>query len=296
MTILVTGGTGNIGAQVLTALQGKNVDTRVFTRATDRKPLPHGVVPVQGDLSDPDSFRRALDGISTLFLLVANVADESTQAMQALSMAQEAGIKGIVYLSVLGSEQFVDVPHFASKFAAERMIAGLKLSATVLRPAYFMQNDVAQREPLLRYGTYGMPIGSKGLSMVDTRDIGEAAAQELVRRELAKGPLPAEVYALVGPDRLTGESIAQIWSDALGREIRYGGDDLKTMQERLKTMMPAWHALDLRLMVSRYQLDGAVGTSEELSRLASLLGHAPRSYRDFARTTAAAWLAAAPTP
>ena len=289
MTILVTGGTGNIGTQVMASLKGKKVEARVFTRSTDKKKLPEGVAAVTGDLSDPDSFRRALNGISTLFLLVANVADEMTQAMQALSMAREAGIKGIVYLSVLGSEQFVDVPHFASKFAAERMIEKLQLPATVLRPAYFMQNDLGQRDALLKFGTYGMPIGSRGISMVDTRDIGEAAANELARRESANGPLPPDLYALVGPDPLTGDSMAGIWSDALGRPVRYGGDDLKTMEERLKSVMPSWHALDLRLMVARYQRDGAVATAQDLSRLTSLLGHAPRSYRDFARVAAVSW-------
>jgi uncharacterized protein YbjT (DUF2867 family) len=142
----------------------------------------------------------------------------------------------------------------------------------------------------LKFNTYGMPLGSKGISMVDIRDIGEAAAIELERRERSAGPLPREVYSLVGPDALTGESIAGIWSEALGRAIRYGGDDLKVMEERLKAGMPAWHALDLRLMIAGYQREGAVGTPAEVARLTKLLGHAPRSYRDFARATAQSWL------
>ncbi|GBQ26973.1 hypothetical protein AA12717_2520 [Gluconacetobacter sacchari DSM 12717] len=56
--------------------------------------------------------------------------------------------------------------------------------------------------------------------MVDIRDIGEAAAIELVRREQAAAPLGRETYALVGPDGLTGETIAATWSAALGRAIR----------------------------------------------------------------------------
>ncbi len=37
----------------------------------------------------------------------------------------------------------------------------------------------------------GMPVGPKGISMVDVRDIGEAAAKELLRREQASAPLPS---------------------------------------------------------------------------------------------------------
>jgi hypothetical protein len=61
------------------------------------------------------------------------------------------------------------------------------------------------------------------------------------------------------------------------------------MEQRLKSTLPAWHALDLRLMFGRYQTDGAVATADELARLTALLGHAPRSYRDFARDAAAQW-------
>jgi uncharacterized protein YbjT (DUF2867 family) len=289
MTILVTGSTGNIGAQVLSSLQGRGVDIRALTRSPETAKLPAGVTAVCGDLADVDSLRAALDGVSTLFLLVPNVADELTQAMLALTAARETGIKGIVYLSVLKGEAYVDVPHFAGKYTVERMIEALDLRATVLRPAYFIQNDVRLKDPLLKFGVYGMPIGAKGVSMVDTRDIGDAAANELVRREQSAAPLRRETYTLAGPDALTGESIAAIWSEALGRAIRYGGDDLATMEQRLKSTMPAWHALDLRLMIGRYQSDGAVATPEELARLTGLLGHTPRCYRDFARDAAAHW-------
>jgi uncharacterized protein YbjT (DUF2867 family) len=288
MTILITGSTGNIGSQVIKALQGK-AEIRALTRSPKKARFPAGVTAVQGDLSDVDSVRAALVGISTLFLLVPNVAEELTEAMQTLTVAHEAGVKGIVYLSVFKAEEYADVPHFAGKFTAERMIAALKLPATILRPAYFIQNDIRLKDPLLKFGTYGMPLGAKGVSAVDTRDIGEAAAIELLRREQSPVPLPAETYTLAGPDALTGERIAAIWSEALGRTIRYGGDDLVAMEGRLKSAMPAWHALDLRLMTGRYQSDGAVATPEDIARLTSLLGHIPRSYRDFAKDAAAQW-------
>jgi uncharacterized protein YbjT (DUF2867 family) len=165
----------------------------------------------------------------------------------------------------------------------------LDLKATILRPAYFIQNDLRQKELLLGPGVYGAPIGAKGISMVDIRDIAAAAAKELLRRDRAPGPLPRDAYDLVGPDSLTSETIAAIWSEALGRPIRYGGDDLVTMEQRLKTMLPGWHALDLRLMFQRYQHDGAAADPEAIERLTALLDAAPRSYRDFARDAATQW-------
>jgi len=71
--------------------------------------------------------------------------------------------------------------------------------------------------------------------------------------------------------------------------VRYGGDDLATIEQRLKAMLPGWHALDLRLMFQRYQSDGAAADAEGLERLKTLLGRAPRSYRDFARDAAGQW-------
>jgi uncharacterized protein YbjT (DUF2867 family) len=286
LSILVTGSTGTIGTQVLAQLQGRGVEVRALTRSPGKSPLPSGVTPIRGDLADVDSVRAALEGASTLFLLVPNVADELTQAMLALTVAREAGVKGIVYLSVFKGEDYADVPHFASKHTVERMIEALELPATVLRPAYFIQNDIGLKDPLLKFGVYGMPIGSKGISMVDIRDIGEAAAIELLRRERSAEQLARETYTLAGPDALTGEGIAAIWSETLGRAIRYGGDDLTAMEQRLT---PAWHALDLRLMMGRYQSDGAVATADDIARLTALLGHAPRSYRDFAKEAATQW-------
>jgi uncharacterized protein YbjT (DUF2867 family) len=292
MTILVTGSTGTIGRQVLTFLDGNGAEVRALTRTPEKAQFPAGVTSVQGDLSDIDSVRAALDGVSTLFLLAPNAPDELTQAMLTLNVAHAAGVKGIVYLSVFKGEAYVDVPHFASKMTVERMISAADLPVTILRPAYFIQNDLRQKDALLGGGVYSMPIGDRGISMVDIRDIGEAAAKELLRRERADRPLPRETYELVGPDALTGSSISALWSDVLGRPIGYAGNDLDALEQRLKSFGPAWLAYDMRLMMHRYQEDGAIATDGEISRLATVLGHAPRSYRDFAEAAAASWAAA----
>lgn len=295
MTILVTGATGLIGREVLDALRAGSTTTalRALTRDPAAARLPDGVTAIAGDLADPVGFEAALDGVDTLFLLVPNIADELTQAMLALDAARRAKVKGIVYLSVFGADdaEYADLPHFASKGTVERMIEAFDLPATILRPAYFIQNDARMRDALTGPGLYPMPIGERGLSMVDTRDIGEAAAAELLRRDTAPGALPRETYALVGPEALTGPTLAALWGEVLGREVRYGGDDLDGFEARLRQTMPNWLARDLRLMCARYQSAGAVAGPQDIARLTALLGHPPRSYRAFAAEMARSWLA-----
>ncbi|WP_206951271.1 NmrA family NAD(P)-binding protein [Trinickia acidisoli] len=289
MAILVTGSTGVVGKQVLAHLHGSGEEVRALTRSPEKAQFADGITAIKGDPSDVDAIREAMHGVSTLFLLAPNAADELTQALQVLNIAREGAVKGIVYLSVFQGAEYADVPHFTSKHTVERMIEQLDLPATLLRPAYFIQNDVRQKDALLTHGVYAMPIGSKGISMVDVRDIGDAAARELLRRERAEGPLPRVAYELVGPDAMTAETITAAWAAALGRPVRYGGDDLDLLEQRLRAVAPAWLAYDMRLMMRRYQQDGAVASTAEVARLAQLLGREPRSYREFVAETVKGW-------
>src|SRR5438093_632034 len=106
MAILVTGASGVIGSQVLSFLDPKAVEIRALTRSPETANFPAGVNAVKGDLSDVDGFRAALEGVSTLFLLGPNVADESTQVLLALNAARDAGVKGVVYLSVYKADDY----------------------------------------------------------------------------------------------------------------------------------------------------------------------------------------------
>ncbi|MER9875318.1 NmrA/HSCARG family protein [Mesorhizobium sp. M0195] len=286
MTILVTGATGNVGRHVVEQLVKRGADVRALVRDPSKANFPTGVDVVQGDLLDVDSLRKAFSGVSTLFLLNAVVADEYTQALVALAVAREAGIERIVYLSVIHSDIYVNVPHFAGKFGVERMIEQMELNATILRPAYFMDNDITIKDVVIGYGIYPMPIGAKGVAMIDARDIGEIAAIELIRREQAAAPLPFDRINLVGPDTLTGADVAAIWTDVLGRQIVYPGDDTAGFEQNLRQFMPSWMALDMRLMAERFLTDGMVPDAGDVDRLTALLGRPLRSYRDYAAAIA----------
>jgi NADPH:quinone reductase-like Zn-dependent oxidoreductase len=116
MKILVTGGTGKVGTEVVQTLLRRGASVRVLTRNKEAK-LPHGAEVAIGDLLDPDSVRSALNGVDKLFLLVGNVADELTQALLTVAVARQAKVKHITYLSVYQAERFPDVPHFIGKYA-----------------------------------------------------------------------------------------------------------------------------------------------------------------------------------
>lgn len=281
MTILVTGATGTIGRNVIEQLVKRGADVRALVRHPEKASLPAGVAVAQGDLLDVDSLRSAFSGVSTLFLLNAVVPDEFTQALTALNLAREAGIARFVYLSVIHSDRYVNVPHFAGKFGVERMIEQMGFKATILRPAYFMNNELMIKDAVTGYGVYPIPIGSKGLAMIDARDIGEIAAIELVRRETSAMQLPLERINLVGPETLTGAKAAAIWSDVLGRAVAYGGDDTAGFENNLRQFMPAWMAFDMRVMSERFLTEGMIPESGDVERLIEMLGRPLRTYRDF---------------
>jgi uncharacterized protein YbjT (DUF2867 family) len=289
MTILVTGSTGTIGSQVVQRLARQSARIRALVRGDASKvKIPAGVEPVQGDMTDVASMRAALKGVDTLFLLNAVAADEVTQALGTLDLAREAGIQRIVYFSVFNSALFEDVPHFAGKYLVERLIDAQAVPATVLRPNYFMQNDLMFRDAL-KAGVYLWPIGGVGVAMVDIRDIADAAAAELLRRERAPHPLPGTTIELVGPETLTGAQVAAIWAAVLGHDVRYGGDDLASFESEASGMMPGWMAHDFRLMLRAFHRFGMIPGKDSRATFEALIGHPLRSYRAFAQEAAANW-------
>ncbi len=292
MTILVTGATGTIGAVLVQELVRRGVAVSALTRDPAKARFPAGVVPVAGDMLDVAAMRKALGGVTTLFLLNAVSPQELTEAVLTLNLAREAGIERVVYFSVFNGERFTNVPHFATKHAVERMIAQMGIPATILRPNCFMQNDARFfRDALMGPGLYPFPIGEVGVSMVDVRDIAEIAATALLRREHSSVPLPGETINLVGPEALTGPGIAGIWSRLLGKPVTYAGSDTASFEARLAHHAPGWMAMDMRLMLDRFCADGMAARPGDVERMMELLGRKPISYADFAMATLAGWRA-----
>ncbi|MBX8489601.1 NmrA family NAD(P)-binding protein [Pseudomonas cichorii] len=283
MSILVIGATGTIGSLITQGLAGAGTEVKALVRQAGKREFPVGVTEVVADLTDVASMRVALSSVRTLFLLNAVTPDEVTQALITLNLAREAGIERIVYLSVIHADRFTNVPHFTGKHTVERMIESLDMPATVLRPAYFMQNDRMVQQTIQNYSVYPMPIGAAGVSMIDARDIADVAVAELLRRDKAPAALERITLELVGPQALTGASVANIWSAALGREITYGGDDVAAFEGQLASYGPTWLAYDMRLMMAGIQTFGMQSTQGTVEKLQAIIGRPLRTYEDFVR-------------
>ncbi|PPU35794.1 MULTISPECIES: NmrA/HSCARG family protein [unclassified Xanthomonas] len=287
MSILVTGATGTIGSLVVQGLAEAGARVNALVRQAGKRTFPAGVTEVVADLTDVASLRAALSSVRTLFLLNAVTPDEVTQALIALNLAKEAGIERIVYLSVIHADTFTNVSHFTGKHAVERMIEQLDMPATILRPAYFMQNDATVQQTIQDHGLYPMPIGAAGVAMIDTRDIAAIAVSELLRRDRATAPLERVTLELVGPQALTGTDAAKVWSAALGREIAYAGDDVATFEAQLATYGPSWLAYDMRLMMAGIQRGGMHAADGAVDTLQAILGRPLRTYEAFVREATA---------
>ena len=288
MAMLIIGGTGRIGSLVVQGLSDRRATARILTTNSEECKLPAGMTPVEGDLLKPASLRSTMDGIDSVFLLCAVSPSELTQALIALDLAHEVGVEHIVYFSK-NKLDWADCPHAVAKAGAEALIRHHDLSTTILRPAYFFQNDAGLKDAVLG-GTYPIPIGGIGADMIDARDIADVA----VRALLDCDALGADrVVELVGPDTITGERAAAIWSQATGQSVAYGGDDLdRAFEDRLAADMPGWQAHDLVAMFRGCQREGMRGPPGAADRLVDLLGRPLRTYEAFAAEAVEQWGAA----
>ena len=285
MHILVTGGTGTVGSQVVAALASRGVDLSVLTRDRNKAAqLPQGAKAVEGNLLKPATVRSVFKDVDGVFLLNAVSPTEAHEALLAVTGMQLANTKRLVYLSVHEAEQAAWLPHFGSKIGVEQAIKVSGVPYTILRPNNFYQNDYWFKDVLLQYGVYPQPLGDVGWSRVDTRDIGEAAAITLT-----SGGHEGQTYDLVGPEVLTGRSIAEAWSRALGREIKYAGNDLDAWEQQSLQYLPDWMVFDFRMMYDHFQKHGLKASPDAIARETALLGHPPRSFGAFVEETAAAW-------
>lgn len=285
MKILVTGSTGTVGSEVVKELRKRNATVRALVRSGSKGGgLPADVEVVVGDLLDPVAVHKALDGVDKLYLLNAVVSDELTQGLIAYDLAKRLKLRQVVYHSVFDVDRFKDVPHFASKLAIENALKEFDVPFTIIRPSYFFQNDRGLKESLLGAGIYPIPLGRRGISAVDVRDIAEATAIALTT-----DGHQGKTYNLVGPKDLSGPDVASIWSGLLQKKISYGGEALDSWEEHMRKIVPAWMAFDLRMMFQGYLERGFVTSDGDIKTLTQLLGHPPRGYEDFARETALAW-------
>ena len=283
MKILVLGGTGTVGSQVSRNLLAAGADVSILTRDA-KKSTPAGAKAITGDLLDIGTIRSAFRGMDGVFLLTGLSTSEAHEGLLAVNGARMAGVKKIVFLSIHHVEKAPHLPHFGAKIPIELAVRASGIPFTILRPNNFYQNDYWYKDAMLQHGVYPQPFGNVGLSRVDVRDIAEAAAAAFT-----KGAAPNGILNLVGPDVLTADETAAIWSRALGKKIAYGGDDLDAWEKQSLQYLPAFVAFDFRLMYAFFQENGLKATPADIDALTKVLGHPPRSFATFVAETAKLW-------
>jgi uncharacterized protein YbjT (DUF2867 family) len=284
MKILVVGGTGTVGSEVVRQLVDRGQQLFVLTRSAEHaKKLPTGVTGVVGDLLDPSTL-GVFDGMEAVFLLNPVSTTETFEGIVGVNGARDGGAKRIVYLSVHHLDQAPHLPHFGGKIAVEAAVMKSGMEWTILRPNNFYQNDVWFKDVMLNYGVYPQPLGNAGTSRVDVRDIAEVSVAALTTGNHNK-----KIYNLVGPERVTGESTAAEWSRALGKPIKYAGDDMNAWEEQNRPYLPPAQLYDFKLMYLFFQKEGLKGTPADIAQVTEVLGHPPRAFADYAREMAAAW-------
>ncbi len=286
MKILVVGGTGTVGSEVVRQLKSRGVSVSVLTRSPEHaSKLPSGVNGVIGDLLDPSTL-GVFAGMDAVFLLNPVSTTESFEGLLGVNGAREAGVKRLVYLSVHDVDRAPHLPHFGSKIGIEAAVKQSGMQYTIIRPNNFYQNDIWMKEAIVNYGVYPQPLGSVGLSRVDVRDIGAASAIALTTDGHG-----GKIYNLVGPDVVTGESTAAEWSRALGKPVKYAGDDLEAWEAQQRAWLPPSMLYDFKHMYAFFQKNGLKATAADIKQQTAVLGHAPRTFAAYATEMAAAWKA-----
>jgi uncharacterized protein YbjT (DUF2867 family) len=289
MPVLVTGATGNVGAQVVRALGERGVRARAFVRDPDRaaRDLGGEVELAVGDFDKPASMRRALDGVESLFLASADgprkVAHETTM----IDAAVEAGVARIVKLSVNGAT--VDSPVGIWRWHGEieehlRAAAPTTATttATVLGATFFMTNVFAMAEAIRQTGCLFLPAGDAKVAMIHPADVGAAAAAVLADHSHAE---PS--YTLTGPEAITFSAVAERLSAATGGTVTFVDvPDEQAQAGLVQSGAPEWLAAEMVAMFGELRRGSAARVTDAVRHLT---GRAPRSFAEFARDVAPAF-------
>lgn len=236
--ILVTGGTGTVGGEVISQLAATGTPFRAMVRSQAKAAAMKltGVQFVQGDLAEPRTLAEALRGIDQVFLLCAPLPNQTELEANMVAAAKAAGVRHIVKLSAMTAD-----PNSSSRFPrihgqVEQIIRDSGMEWTFLRPTSFMQNLLGLAD-MIKSGTIYQPAGDSKAGFVDVADIASVAVEALT-----EPGHEGSAYDITGPELLSYHDVARIVSEVLGRPVGYQDIPPAAARQALIGMgLPEWN-------------------------------------------------------
>ncbi|MFD7134164.1 SDR family oxidoreductase [Streptomyces sp. NPDC059894] len=208
--ILVTGATGNIGSALLRELQVAGAaPVRGLTRDAGRVSFAEGIEAVEGDLSQADSLKPALEGARSLFLL-SGMGGEA----EVLAAARQAGVEHVVLVSSITVQTHPHLPAVGENLAVERLLKDSGMAWTILRPTQFASNTLWWAQSIRDQDVVRAPYADIGLPTIHPADIAAVA-----RAALTEPGHQGRTYALTGPECITVRRQVAAIAAAVGREV-----------------------------------------------------------------------------
>jgi NAD(P)H dehydrogenase (quinone) len=277
--------TGAVGGRVARRLASTGRSARLIVLDAGRNAdLPEMEV-VEASYRDPASMRRALAGVHTFFMIPVHEApDRVQQHVRAVDAAVKAGVKRIVYSSFVGAAPDATFTFARDHWHTEEHIRGTGLDFTFLRGNVYMDvlPWIVGSDDFIRG-----PAGDGHFAAVARDDVADVAVSVL----LGEGH-SGVIYDVSGPERLTLHQVAELFSQATGRDITYHAETIEEAYgARARYGAPDWEVegwVTSLAGVAGGEMDVVSGTVGELTGhppmgLAEFLRRYPESYRHLVR-------------
>lgn len=217
--MLITGGTGTTGREIIAELQRLGAkDVRALVRDPAKASFisEAGYEVVEGDFDRPETLDAALKGVDRALLLTAPSPQTFVQQKAFIEAAKREGVQRIVKYSAIGADAAAAEGFGKWHGQAEDFLKESGLEWTILQPNSFMQNLLGQAAQIAAEGRIYQATGDAKVSHIDVRDIAAVTA-----RTLAEDGHEGKTYLLTGPEALSFTDVAAKLSEATGNQIRY---------------------------------------------------------------------------